>query len=137
MKKHFVCLLLLICMSLGATLAFAENKILDELTGQVWVHSTMNDKSALIYGVECAIAIEYATAEHIAQKEGKPTDKESIVRSLTSFPRNWIHAFEGSDRKSIVNAIDAWYANNSDQLQRPVFGVLWYEIIAPRIAEKK
>ncbi len=136
MKKRMVSVFLFFVICFGVNIAYAKEDILQGLTGQVWQASSLDNKTAFIYGIESAVAIEYVTAEHIAQKKGHATDKQSVVKSLTAFPQSWIMAFDGMDKKSIVGAIDAWYAKHSNQLQKPVLDVLWYEIMEPKLAKK-
>ncbi len=136
MKKRILSVFLLLVICFGTNIALAKEDIFHGLTGQVWKASSLDNKTSFIYGLESAVAIEYVTAEHIAEQKGLATDKQSIVKSLTAFPQCWIMAFDGVDKKSIVGAIDAWYAKHSNQLQKPVLDVLWYEIMEPKLAKK-
>ncbi len=113
--------------------AIANVNPLKQLTGDVWMASSNDNKKALIYGVECAVSIEYAMAEHFAKKHGKPIDKESLVATLSLFPKNWITVFENTTRDTIVNKINTWYANNKDKLSTPVFEVIWKHIMQPKL----
>ncbi len=122
--------LLLLC-STGA--AIAQENPLKQLTGAVWMSSTEESKKALIYGVECAVSMEYSVAEHMAQKDGKASDKDSVVNSLSLFAKNWIRAFEHTNRSEIVNELDAWFASHSDAQDEYVFRVLWKEIMQPKL----
>ncbi len=133
MKKIIVSSFLALCLIFSAGMSFAGVNPLKQLTGKVWMSSTDDNKEALIYGVECAVSMEYAMAEHFAKKANKPTDQATILASLTLFPRNWIEAFEKNTRDQIVNDIDAWYKNNGDKLSTPVFEVLWKYVMQPKL----
>ncbi len=121
----------MLIFSVGTALASVNP--LKQLTGNIWMSSSDDNKEALIYGVECAVSMEYAMAEHFAKKDGKPTDKASVTASLTLFPRAWISVFEGTTRDAIVNKVDAWYKSNNDKLSTPVFEVLWKYVIQPNL----
>ncbi len=133
MKKMILSSFLVLCVLFSAGMSLANTNPLKQLTGKVWMASADDNKEALIYGVECAVSIEYAIAEHYAEKEGKSTDKESILAMLSLFPRNWIKAFEHTNRDSIVNEINAWYMKNEDKMATPVFEVLWKHVLQPKL----
>ncbi len=130
MKK--ICFALAIFMTLSATFAFAQANPLKQLTGSVWVESAKDNKVSILYGVECAVTMEYMTAQYKAEKEGKKLTHAEIVESLTAFPENWILAFTDVSREQIVDMLDSWYMENPTQIERPVFNVLWYEIMEPK-----
>lgn len=37
-------------------------------------------------------------------------------------------------RAEVAAEVDKWYAANPQHLDRPVMDVIWYELIAPRLA---
>ncbi len=133
MKKMIVSSFLAVCLIFSAGIALAGVNPLKQLTGKIWMSSTDDNKEALIYGVECAVSMEYAIAEHFAKKAGKSTDKAAILATLTLFPKNWITAFEKNTRDQIVNDIDAWYKSNTDKMSTPVFEVLWKYVMEPKL----
>lgn len=102
----------------------------EQLTGTIWMKSAPNEKAALLFGVECAIAIEHAIAKKMQETE-KTTKRKSPPTVLSPFEKGWTKAFHNVSRDKIVASIDAWYTKNPDQSQRPVFDVIWYELIAP------
>ncbi len=136
MKRLVLSSILALLMLCTAGIAFAKENPLKQLTGAVWMASSEDNKQALIYGVECAISIEYEVEEHLAKKAGKSTERESIIANLNPFAKNWIRAFEHTERGAIVNEIDAWYTSHSDQQNIPVFKVLWKEIITPKLTAR-
>ena len=46
-------------------------------------------------------------------------------------------AFKGVNRAEVAKMVDAWFAANPQQLDRPVMSVIWYEIAEPRLAAKQ
>ncbi len=134
MKK--LCLILTMLVVFNASIAFAEQNPLAQLTGKVWVESPKNVKESFLYGVECAVAMEYLTAKISAEEAGKEISHEEIVRSLTAFPENWILAFQGVERTAIAEKLDSWYMENPTEMERPVFNVLWYEIMEPKLEKR-
>ncbi len=136
MKRLVISSVLALLVLCTASFALAQQNPLRLLTGDVWMASTEENKKALIFGVECAITVEYEAAEHFAKKDGKPSDRKAIIASLSPFARHWIQAFEKTDRNAIVNEIDAWYTSHSDQKKTPVFKVLWKEIMKPKLTAR-
>ncbi len=133
MKKFIVSSFVVFCLFMSVNMASANVNPLKQLTGTVWMSSADDNKEALIFGVECTISMEYALAEHFAKKANTPTDKATILASLSPFSKNWIMAFENSTRDAIVNEINAWYMSNNDKLSTPVFEVLWKYVIEPKL----
>ncbi len=133
MKKVFLsCILALILLS-NAALVHASENPLKQLTGTLWMKSTEDNKLALIFGVECAVSMEYAMAEHKAKQNDADTHEQSIMSTLSPFAKNWIKAFKDVNRSAIVNEIDAWYTAHPEHNESPVFKILWKEIIQPKL----
>ena len=65
----------------------------------------------------------------LAAKNGKMP-----VSNLSKFEKGWMKAFKDVKRTTIVEEVDAWYAAHPDRLDRPVLGVLWFELVEPRLA---
>lgn len=143
MKKGLVLLLCIAVLSLGAVNALAAESAkaptkvatatdpIEQLTGEIWTKSTADVKKALLFGVECAISIEHALANRLQDME-KGSKKKAASSTLSPFEKGWSKAFANVPREEIVANVDTWYANNPDQKQRPVFDVIWYELIAPK-----
>ncbi len=136
MKKLLVCCIFALMVMCSATWSQAQENPLNQLTGAVWLSSSEENKKALLYGVECAISMEYSVVEHMAKKAGKPTDEASLMQTLTPFARNWIRAFKHSTRNDIVNELDAWFTSHTDAQDEPVFKVLWKEIMQPKLTTR-
>ncbi len=128
--------MLVTIMALGANQGFAMENPLQKLTGTVWMDSSVEAKKALIYGVSCAVAMEYETVKYAAEKNGKSVEHNAIVESLNAFAENYIIAFADSSNDAIVTAIDEWYLDNPKELTQPVFKVLWYEVMEPKFQKR-
>ena len=144
MKKSVLCL----ALSLALVLAFApvraaentpeaENSKanpVDQFTGAAWQKTPEAEKLAFLFGVETAITVEYFVNGKIAEKATK--EGKRPVYTLSPFEKGWMKAFDNVNRADIIKLVDSWYAANPDKLDRPVMGVIWYELIAPRLAAK-
>ena len=114
--------------------AVPHNNPDEQLTGAVWQQTTDTDKAAFLLGVESAITVEYFVNGKIMEKAAKTGKKPTST--LSPFEKGWMKAFDNVNRADIIKLVDSWYAANPDKLDRPVMGVIWYELIAPRIAAK-
>ena len=127
MRNILLSLALITLLAAPAAVAQATGEEpVEQLTGRVWMHSTESNKLALIYGAECVISLEHYTARELAKKD-------PAAVTLSPFERGWSKAFKGMSRAELVKAVDMWYEKNPGQLDRPVFDVIWYELIAPKL----
>ena len=118
----------------AAVSAAPHNNPVEQLTGVVWQKTTETDKAAFLLGVESAITVEYFVNGKIMEKAAKTGKKPTST--LSPFEKGWMKAFDNVNRADISKLVDSWYATNPDKLDRPVMGVIWYELIAPRLAAK-
>ena len=125
--KAFLAMCTLCALLLGVTpvVQAAATDPVTQLDGHVWMESGKSEKLAVIWGADCAIWVEYGF-QMAEQKKGK-------VATPSPFEKGWMHAFQDMNRAQIVEAVDAWYTAHPDALSRPVFDVLWHEIISPKI----
>ncbi len=139
MKKYILALALTIVMGFGVTSAQAQSNPVDQLTGKVWMESSPEIKKAVLFGVDCAVTIEHfvaAKAQEMQKGAKKGAKKAPVASTLSPFEKGWATAFQGMTRDQIVAEVDAWYKAHPDQLQRPVFSVLWTDVIAPKLQQK-
>lgn len=141
MKKIFAVLLGMAMLSMGATQTLAADAAavptgnpIEQLTGEIWMNSSSDIKKALLFGVDCAISIEHAVAERLQEVNKADRRKKATapVSTLSPFEQGWSKAFKNVPRGEIVENIDTWYAENPDKKQRPVFDVIWYELVMPK-----
>ena len=118
----------------AAASAVPHNNPVEQLTGAVWQKTTETDKAAFLLGVESAITVEYFVNGKIMEKAAKTGKKPTST--LSPFEKGWMKAFDNVNRADINKLVDSWYAANPDKLDRPVMGVIWYELITPRLAAK-
>lgn len=104
----------------------------EQLTGEIWMKSSADIKAALLFGVECAMSIEHAVAKRLAEVNKADGKKKPAPSTLSPFEKAWAQAFKDVPRAEIVENIDTWYAENPDKQERPVFDVIWYELIVPK-----
>lgn len=151
MKKVVIIWLCLAMFGMGVTTAVAADATgtapvakkehqtgnpVEQLTGEIWMKSAAEIKAALLFGVECAMSIEHAIAKRLDEVNAADGKKKNAGKStLSPFEKAWATAFKGVARAEIVENIDAWYAKNPDKQQRPVFDVIWYELIVPKTAK--
>lgn len=111
-----------------------QNNPVEQITGTVWQKTDDTNKASFLLGVESAITVEYFVNAKITEKAAKNGKKPTCT--LSPFEKGWMKAFKDVSRQDIVKMIDKWYAANPDKLDRPVMSVIWYELIAPRLAAK-
>ena len=107
----------------------------DILTGELWQKSSPEEKRAFIFGVDTTVTVEYYVNDTIQDKAKKKGSKAK--HTLSPFERGWMKALHEMPRKDLIAAIDAWYEAHPDRIERPVMGVIWFEIITPRLGEGK
>ena len=118
MRKKIGILCIMACLfAMGSLPAWAGTRP-TELTGRQWILSNDSEKLAFLYGASSIVAIEEIGAE----KTGRPVSR---------FVEGWMNAFKDLTLPEIQRKIDVWYATHSDQADRNVFDVIWYEMIKP------
>lgn len=141
MKKLFFCFLLLTALAItvnaAQTESASEKNPVEQLTGKVWQSSTPENKRAVIFGIDTAVAIEKAINEKAKEKIKNPKDVKKMPHTLSVFEKSWMEAFKNMTRDEIVKAVDDWYTANPDSAERPVMDVIWYEIIVPKVNAAK
>ncbi|MDD4702636.1 MAG: hypothetical protein PHI96_10490 [Desulfovibrio sp.] len=111
-----------------------QNNPVEQITGTVWQKTDDTDKAAFLLGVESAIAVEYFVNAKLTEKAAKNGKKPTCT--LSPFEKGWMKAFKDVKRVEIIRMVDQWYAANPDKLDSPVMSVIWYQLIAPRLAAK-
>ncbi|MGE9986548.1 hypothetical protein [Desulfovibrio sp. SGI.169] len=143
MKKSLLSLglvlvLALACVSVRAAEssdAASTGNPVDQFTGAVWEKTAESNKAAFLFGVESAMTVEYFVNAKMTEKAAKAGKRP--VYTLSPFEKGWMKAFKDVKRAEIIKMVDAWYAANPKSLDRPVLSVIWYELIAPRLAAAK
>jgi len=108
-----------------------HNNPVARLNGKVWKQSSLESKKAFLLGVECSVILEHFIDAQ--RREQAETAKERLLpSSLSPFQKGWAQVFSGVSSEEIASRIDAWYAANPDKLDRPVFDVIWRELLVPK-----
>jgi hypothetical protein len=89
------------------------------ITGEHWVKSTEPLKKAYLIGIANVLQVEIAY-----EGMNPPPDSQSVV------PR-FAKGLKGHTLDSVREALDKWYAEHPDRLQRPVVETIWFELVVP------
>ena len=98
----------------------ADNPDVAIATGEQWVNATDHGKAGYLLGIANMLDIEQAL-----QGNNPPADEASLVPVM-------IRGLNGMTIRQIGETLDRWYADNPDQLTRPVIETIWFEIAKPR-----
>lgn len=115
----------LACLVLVLTWSHAGAADIPVITGEHWTTSSEEMKKAYLVGIANLLQIE--TAYHA---ENPPTDAQSIVPRL-------VKGLQGQTLDSVREGLNRWYAENPDQLQRPVIETVWFEMAVPGLQKRK
>lgn len=107
------------CLALGMAGGLAGASEIPLVDGAHWVASTPEAKKAYLIGMANIVQIEAAY-----QAEIPATDVKRFSPQVAKGMR-------GQTLASVQSAVDAWYAANPDQLQRPVVETIWFEMVLP------
>lgn len=109
---------------------------IDQLTGKIWLESKQSNKESILFGIDLGVAANYFAAQKAREAFSKKSKKQP-PHFFSYFDRCWMEAFKDVSRKEAVKMVDDWYAAHPDQLDRPVLGVLWYEVVTPLLNKKQ
>lgn len=118
------------------TIANPAGNPIDQLTGKIWQASTEANKESILFGIDLGVAANYFAAQKAKQSAVKKGKKQP-PHFLSYFDKCWMLAFADVSRKEAVKMVDDWYAAHPDQLDRPVLGVLWNEVVTPLLNKKQ
>ncbi len=107
-------------LSLAAGSLWAVQEAMPEITGEVWMKSSAQEKLAFLVGAGSVVAIEH----HIDLKEADDPSR---------FTQGWVAAFKDKKWSEISKQIDDYFTANPDQRDRLVVEVIWRELIAPNL----
>jgi hypothetical protein len=89
------------------------------VTGKHWVESDERAKVGYLYG-----AANFAHIEHAMQGDNVPGDRDSLVPVL-------VRGLDGRSVDEVKADLDNWYADNPDQIDRPVIETIYMEFALP------
>jgi len=111
-------LILSVCGGVQAQ-SSAEDPDAPIATGEHWTTAKPNAKLAYLLGIVNVIEIEQAL-----QVDMQITDEASLVPVM-------VRGLKDMTLNQIVEVVDRWYADNPDQLTRPVLETIWVEVAQP------
>lgn len=91
------------------------------LTGEEWQTLQPDTKVAFIWGVGHVVTIE----ENVVQRHPelkRPDFTSKLAEGLRGVPMS-----------TIIQAVDAYYRNNPDDLDMPVLRVVWRQLVKPKL----
>jgi hypothetical protein len=89
------------------------------VTGEHWTQSNEQVKKAYLVGIANALQIESAY-----QGSNPPSDAQSLVPAATV-------GLKGQTLDSVRATVDAYYSSHPNDLRRPVFEVIWMNVVVP------
>ena len=110
--------LLLTCGGVGA----AEVPLVD---GTHWTRSSDEVKKAYLIGLANLVQVE------AAYYADNPALNES------GFSPRVARGMKGQTLVGVLEALDKWYADHPEQLQRPVVETIWFEMVVPALRQSK
>ena len=116
-------LLLMAALSMSAWAAEQPPQDLGIVTGEHWVPSSLEQKRAFLIGVGNVLEIGQALAGDDYEK----------LRGISILPV-LLEGLSGVGIAEMVEQVDAYYASNPDQVNRPVIEVLYLEMALPKLA---
>ena len=119
-----MCMILLIFAFAGKVYAKNSEKpsTAPVVTLQIWQASSMQEQYAFLAGFVSMFELE---KEWQGQKGILPL-QQSMIGS-------WGMGMNGMSLKSIRNAVNAYCANNPNEVDRLVLDVLWHEFVQPKL----
>ncbi|HRX70035.1 MAG: hypothetical protein KDJ22_05235 [Candidatus Competibacteraceae bacterium] len=91
--------------------------------GKEWPTATEREKMAYLLGILNMAMVEY-------QLTGPNPKHRTTVAKL-------VESLDGMTLRQIMKTVDAYYQANPDQQQRPIFEVIWFEMVEPKIASSR
>ena len=98
------------------------------LRGDMWIKMSSDEKASFIWGVG-----------HVVTTEKVLMINDPEIKREKGFVARAIEASNNKQMKmrEVIDAIDVYYEKNPDKLETPVFQVMWYETIVPRLTVNK
>ena len=119
MRQRLHAAMLVMCTAVAVVCSGARADEVPLITGEHWVKSTDQLKKAYLIGIANALQVEIAY-----EGMNPPPDSQSVV------PR-FAKGLKGHTLDSVRDALDKWYAEHPDRLQRPVVETIWFELLVP------
>jgi hypothetical protein len=119
--KTILTILLSVLLAVSGATAWAAQD-LEIVTGEHWSSSSLEQKRAFLFGIGNVLEVEQAMAgDEYEARRGR-----SIIHVL-------LDGLSGTPIADIVTQLDKFYADHSDQINRPVIEVLYLEMALPNM----
>lgn len=89
------------------------------VNGTHWTESDERAKIGFLYGIG-----NFAHVERAMYGDNMPGDKDSLVPVL-------YRGLDGRPMSEIKDALDKWYQDNPDRIDRPVIETIYFELALP------
>lgn len=89
--------------------------------GADWTPATEREKLAYLLGLRDMAAVEYQLLGP------KPKQRTAV--------KKWVEALDGMTLRQIMEAVDAYYKAHPDKQQQPVFEVVWFQMVEPKMSK--
>lgn len=122
-KKCWRAVVLAVCVGVLALSGTANADEVLIVTGEHWMKSSDDVKKAYLIGIANVLQIE-----HAYEGANPPTDAQSLVPRLA-------RGLKGQTLDSVRERLNRWYAEHPDQMQRPVLGTIWFEVVVPALSK--
>jgi hypothetical protein len=119
MRQQLHAAMLAMCVAVAVVWSTARADEVPIITGEHWTKSTEQLKKAYLIGVANVLQVEIAY-----EGTNPPPDSQSVVPRLAK-------GLKGHTLDSVREALDKWYAEHPDRLQRPVVETIWFELVVP------
>ncbi len=91
--------------------------------GTHWMASSDAEKTAFVIGVANALALDLAYAVKSGKADASAGDRATKALANVSIAE-------------VSNRITAWYRANPGRMNMPVVGVIWVDMVKPKLAQK-
>ena len=109
-----------------------------ELTGDMWLSSSKEEKLAFLLGVEMTIATERYLAQKTRDMDKNERREKSLRRNEPStFAKGWLLVFQDLTRSELMDKLDAYIEANPEARNSHVFESLWKGFIEPGLKQAR
>lgn len=115
----------LIILMLLTAVTYSVNADVQLPNGNDWIKSSEREHFAYILGVSNVLSVGYIS------------DEMKLPGNKNTFTHRAVEGLEGTSVEEAVSRINSWYSTHPEQLDTPIFKVLWEQIGKPRLAKSK
>ena len=144
--RNIMCMgILMLALALAAPASAADEKKTlhspkesTELTGDMWLSSSKEEKLAFLLGVEMTIATERYLAQKTRDMDKKERREKSLRRNEPStFARGWLLVFKDLTRPELMDKLDAYIEATPEARGSHIFESIWKGFIEPGLKQAR